>query len=85
MDKAIDTVKFRSLQCFQFFIIQLIMFHLSSFMLMWILYDALVALIVNIVLAIFLVVFLQNCFELYNELSLSDEDATSNKLMQEEI
>ena len=41
----------------------------------------LVAIIVNIVLGIFLVVFLQNCFELYNELALNDEDATSNSLL----
>ena len=84
MDKAIDAIKYRSLQVFKFFLVQLIAFHLSSFMLMWICYDAIVALIVNIVLAIFLVVFLQNCFELYSQLSLKDEEATSNKLLQDE-
>jgi hypothetical protein len=53
MDKAIDAIKFRSMQVFKFFLVQLIAFHLSSFMLMWICYEAIVALIVNIVLAIF--------------------------------
>jgi hypothetical protein len=84
MDKAIDIVKYRSMQCFYFFIVQLVSFHLSSFLLMWICYDVIIALVVSIVLGVFFFVFMQNGFELYNQLYIADEDATSNKLMQDE-
>ena len=63
---------------------QLVSFHFSSFLLMWICYDFIIALVVSIILAVFFFVFMQNGFELYNELYIADEDATSNKLMQEE-
>ena len=61
MDEAIDNLKKKSYQCFYFFITQLLFFHVSSFLLVWILYNALAAIIVNIVLGIFLVLFLRNC------------------------
>ena len=53
-------------------------------MLMWILYDTIIALIVNVILSIFLILFLMNAHELHGLLALSDEDATSNKLMQDD-
>lgn len=59
-------------------------FHFSSFLLMWICYDFIIAFVVSIVLGIFFFVFMQNGFELYNQLYIADEDATSNKLMQDE-
>jgi hypothetical protein len=51
---------------------------------MWICYDYITAFIVSIVLIGFFILFMQNGFELYNELYIADEDATSNKLMQDE-
>ena len=81
MDKAIDMVKYRSMQCFWFFIIQLISFHFSSFLLLFVCYDFLEAVVVGIVLIAFFVLFMQNGLELYNLLYIRDEDATSNKLM----
>jgi hypothetical protein len=84
MDTAIDTVKYRSMQCFWFFIVQLVTFSLSSFLLVWVLYDILVALVVSFVLICFFIMFMQNGFELYNLLHIKDEDATSNKLMQQQ-
>ena len=84
MDTAIDTVKGRSMQCFWFFIVQLISFSFSSFLLVWLCYDFLVALVVSFVLLGFFAVFMQNGFELYESLYIKDEDATSNKLMQKD-
>jgi hypothetical protein len=58
MDKAIDMVKYRSMQCFWFFIIQLISFHFSSFLLLFVCYDFLEAVVVGIVLIAFFVLFM---------------------------
>lgn len=82
MDTAIDTVKGRSMQCFWFFIVQLVTFSFSSLLLVWLCYDFLVALVVSFVLFGFFVVSMQNGFELFELLFIKDEDATSNKLMQ---
>jgi len=78
MDIAINTLKDKSHQCFVFFILQLLFFHASSFLLMWILYSKIVAVIINIILAIFLFAFVKNGVELIGLLYVSDEDATSN-------
>ena len=43
-------MKNKSHTCFWFFVCELISFHISSCMLMWILYNATVAMIVNLVL-----------------------------------
>ena len=53
-------------------------FHLSSFMLMWVLYDAPVAIAINIILAIFLYFFISNGMELLDLLYITDDQATSN-------
>ena len=45
---------------------------------MWILYSNIVAVIINIILAIFLFAFVKNGVELIGLLYVSDEDATSN-------
>jgi uncharacterized membrane protein len=82
MDKAIDIVKARSMQCFWFFIIQLVSFHFSSFLLLFVCYDLMQAVVVGIVLIAFFIIFMQNGLELYSLLHLSDEEATTNKLMQ---
>ncbi len=80
MDKAIHTLKQKSSESFLFFIIQLILFHLSSFLLMWITYSKGVSIIVNIVLAVFLVFFVQNGIELNNLMALSENDVTDTDL-----
>jgi len=51
---------------------------------MWICYDYITAFVVSIILIGFFILFMQNGFELYNQLYIADEDATSNKLMQDE-
>jgi uncharacterized protein YacL len=45
---------------------------------MWILYSNIVAVVINIILAVFLFAFVKNGVELIEMLYVSDEDATSN-------
>jgi len=66
MEMAIDTLRAKSHQCFYCFVIQLFCFHLSSFLLMWILYNKVVALTVNIVLLTFLFFFVRNGYEIFS-------------------
>jgi len=79
MHKAVDAMKEESMQCFYFFICQLLFFHISSFLLMWVLYTKEVAIMVNIVLAIFLVAFIANGLEIANKLHISEDEAVSGK------
>jgi hypothetical protein len=60
MHKAVDTMKEESTQCFYFFVGQLLFFHVSSFLLMWVLYSPRVAAMVNVVLLLFLILFIIN-------------------------
>ena len=71
--KAVETMKEESHFVFRFFIGQLFFFHVSSFLLMWVLYTPKVALIVNVVLGIFLLVFVFNGIDIYGKLSLTEE------------
>lgn len=64
MHKAVDTMKDESTNCFYFFMLQLLFFHISSFLLMWMIYSASIAIVVNVVLLIFLVVFIINGFDI---------------------
>ena len=77
--KAVDTMKSESVNCFNFFIFQLFMFHVSSFLLMWVLYTTRVAAVVNVVLLIFLVVFAVNGYDIYRKLHISEDEAVSGK------
>ena len=79
MHKAVESMKSESKHCFTFFLLQLLSFHCSSFLLMWVLYSKTVAIIINCILAVFLLVFIHNGFEIYNALNVSDEDAISGK------
>ena len=75
--KAVNTMKNESFMCFSFFMAQLLFFHLSSFLLMWVLYSSRVAIVVNIVLLVFLLIFVVNGCEIYNKLHVSDAEAVS--------
>ena len=77
--KAVDVMKYESVNCFNFFIFQLLLFHISSFLLMWVLYSTRVAAFVNIVLLIFLVVFVVNGYDIYSKLYISESEAISGK------
>ncbi len=73
MHKAVENMKIESRQCFKFFILQLLFFHVSSFLLMWLYYPIKVALVINIILGVFLALFIKNGTEIYDSLYVSDE------------
>lgn len=79
MHKAVESMKAESHVCFNFFLLQLLSFHCSSFLLMWVLYTKTVAIVINCILAVFLLAFIHNGFEIYNELHVKDEDAVTGK------
>ena len=70
--KAVDTMKLESVNCFNFFITQLFMFHISSFLLMWVLYTSNVASVVNSVLLLFMIVFIINANDIYRKLHINE-------------
>jgi hypothetical protein len=77
--KAVDVMKSESVNCFNFFILQLLMFHISSFLLMWVLYTSRVAMFVNVILLIFLVVFVVNGYDIYKKLHIREDEAISGR------
>jgi hypothetical protein len=79
MHKAVENMKSESTQCFLFFILQLLFFHVSSFLLMWLYYPFKVAILINIILMAFLVVFVKNGYEIYQKLYVSDAEAISGQ------
>jgi len=79
MHLAVENMKTESRTCFIFFILQLLFFHLSSFLLMWTLYDRTVAIFINLILLVFLIVFVKNGQEIYDKLHVKDEDAVTGK------
>ena len=79
MHKAVDNMKEESKHCFQFFIAQLLCFHISSFLLMWLFYQTTTAIVINIVLLVFLVVFVRNGIEIFNDLYIDDKEAVTGK------
>ncbi len=79
IDTAIDNLKEKSFQCFKFFMLELLFFHVSSFLLMWIYYRFIVALIINIILGAFLLFFVRNGIDIIQELYIDENDAVSGK------
>ena len=79
MHKAVDNMKKESNNCFIFFILQLLFFHMSSFLLMWLYYPFKVALVVNIILGIFLIVFIKNGWEIFDKLHVRDDEAVTGQ------
>ena len=79
MHKAVDNMKLESKQCFIFFMLQLLCFHMSSFLLMWTIYSKPVALFVNIILGVFLFLFVWNGKDIYDKLAVGDDEAVSGK------
>jgi hypothetical protein len=79
MHKAVESMKDESTNCFYFFISQLFFFHISSFLLMWVLYTSYVALVVNMVLLVFLIIFVINGIDIFNKLHLTEDEIVSGK------
>ena len=78
MDIAVDTLKQKSYHCFYFFITQLCFFFVSAFLLMWILYNPIVAVSANGVLGVCLFFFITNGAELIDSLYISDDQAINH-------
>jgi hypothetical protein len=79
MHKAVEVMKGESVFLFNVFSTMLFFFHLSSLMLMWVLYDRAVAICVNIVLIIFFVMFIKNGIEITSRLHVRDDEAVDGK------
>lgn len=79
MHLAVENMKSESSKCFTFFVLQLFFFHLSSFLLMWALYSQPVAIFINVILMVFLIVFIRNGYDIYSKLHVTDEEAVSGK------
>ena len=79
MHKAVEAMKAESTNCFKFFMLQLLFFHLSSFLLMWTLYSHTTATIINVILLVFLLAFIYNGMDIYKKLAVSDNEAVSGK------
>ena len=79
MNLAVENMRSESAKCFTFFILQLLFFHLSSFLLMWTLYSKTVAIFINVILAVFLFLFVRNGVDIYTKLHVSDEEAVTGK------
>jgi hypothetical protein len=72
-------MKDKSYSCFKYFMLELLFFHVSSFLLMWIYYRFLVALVINIILGAFLILFVKNGYDIYSELYVEESEAVSGK------
>ena len=81
VDVAIEHLKSKSFQCFRYFMLELLFFHISSFLLMWIYYRFLVALIINIILGMFLVLFVRNGYDIVSQLWVDENEAVTTKFM----
>ena len=75
MDITVYELKKKSFHCFYFFISQICFFFLSAFLLMWILFNFIVALTGNLVLGLCVFFFVTNGAELYDLLWISDDQA----------
>ena len=79
IDLAIENLKDKSHQCFRYFMLELFFFHVSSFLLMWIYYRFLVALSINLILGLFLLMFVRNGYEIVGELYIEEDQAVTGK------
>lgn len=78
-DVAIEQLKTRSVSCFRYFMLELLFFHISSFLLMWIYYRFVVALIINLILGSFLLLFVRNGLDIVGQLHVREDEAVSGK------
>lgn len=79
VDFAIDTLKDKSFICFKYFMLQLLFFHISSFLLMWVYYRFITALIINIILLVFLILFVRNGTDIISKLWVNEDEAVTGK------
>ena len=80
IEETIEHMKDKSFFCFWCFVAELMFFHISSFMLMWILYSPFVALVVNMVLFAFLLQFISEGQDIMERLFVKEDHAVTGKL-----
>ena len=78
IDGIIDVMKDKSYLAFWLFVMELMCFHISSFTLMWICYPPMVAFITNLVLAVFLLQFMSEGFDIYTRLYVEEGQAVTH-------
>ena len=59
--------------------LELFFFHVSSFLLMWIYYQFIVALVINIILGAFLLFFVRNGMDILSSLYIEESETVSGK------
>lgn len=79
LETAIVNLKDKSHQCFKYFMLELLFFHISSFLLMWIYYTFIVAFVINLILMAFLLLFIKNGYDILKELYVDENEAVSGK------
>ena len=77
MHKAVNNMRFESKQCFNFFMLQILFFLISSLTMMWVLYDKKVASVINVILMVFLIAFIKNGYDIYDTLAVDEKDAVT--------
>ena len=80
IEETIEHMKEKSYMCFWFFITELLFFHISSFMLMWIMYSPFVALVINVILFLFLLQFITEGQDIIEQLFVREDQAVHGKL-----
>ncbi len=72
MHKAIEVLQKESKVSFTYFMLSLLAFYISSFLLVWIYYPGIIALVVNLVLLVFLVMFIMSGADILKKLYVPD-------------
>jgi len=79
MHKSIEVLQKQSKITFYFFMVSLVFFLISSFLIVWIYYPGLIAIIVNVVLVYCLVMFGRNGVESWRKLYVPDVEAVTGR------
>lgn len=79
MHKAVDIMEHNAKHCFFFFMLALVFFHISSFLMAWIIAPSFSAMIVNLILGYFLVLFVKNGYEIHNLLHVTKDQAITGR------
>ena len=79
MHKAVDIMEQNAKHCFFFFMLALVFFHISSFLMAWIITPSFSAIIVNLILGYFLVLFFKNGYEIHKALHVTKEQAVTGR------
>ena len=80
IEETIEHMKNKSHTCFWFFVCELISFHVSSCMLMWILYSETVAMVVNLVLIAALLQFVFEGLYIIKRLHVEEDEAVKSRI-----